>query len=90
LNHDFRGLFGVTAGAGPQGSIGAGQFQFLEKDIGHLGIVVLPGVNQMALKPLGIAAQLPQHRPYLHEIEKCSGVGHGLHSHLLCSHRIAS
>ena len=49
---DLTGLFGMGAAANTQMDVGLRQSKILKKDIGHVQIVVLPGVHDDGFCPI--------------------------------------
>jgi hypothetical protein len=63
----------MTPGAYAQESVRLRQFKVVEEHIGHLGVVVLAGVNEPSPEEFRILEELLQQRRYLHEVRSCPG-----------------
>ena len=55
-DHRARRLLGVRAAADAEEDVGLRQLQVLEEDLGHLVVVVLPGVHEQLLEAVGMPA----------------------------------
>ena len=80
-DHDIAGLFGMGAAADTQVDIRAGQAQVVEKRARHVGIVMLPGMDDNRLHP-GFFFQRMVKRGDFHEIG--SGGTDEMDKHSVC------
>ena len=65
--HNFCGLLGLASRAHLQVDIGRGHAQFLKKNVGHIKVIVLPGVHQY-LTNASLRVQRPNDGRSFHEI----------------------
>jgi hypothetical protein len=65
-------LLGVGSTAGPHENIGLWNAQLLEKDIVHLRVIMLAGMDDLEAQP-AMLTQSPYNGRYLHEVGACAG-----------------
>ena len=74
--HHLRGLPGMTAGSDSEVVVRPRHVQDVEEHVGHVLVVVLPGVDQNFLMML---SDLPAHRRGLDELRACADDARDLH-----------
>ncbi len=66
--HHPGGLLGVRAGSHVEQMVRCSDPELLEEDVGHRGVVVLPGVDEGGLELLRPVRERTEDRPHLHEV----------------------
>ncbi len=77
-DHDLCRLHRVAAGTGIKKKVRPGQLQVVEKRLGHLVVIVLPGVDDQTLKAVHLPGRV-KNRGDLHKIRP--GPGHQQYLH---------
>ena len=80
-HHDGGGLLGVRSGTDRQTDVRLGHLELIEKDLRHLGVIMLAGVDE-GLPDIGSGAQCFQHRCRFHKIGARTHHVDNIHSHL--------
>ena len=68
LDHGPAHLFGVGAGTDAQVHVRRGDAEFREEGFGHFPVIVLAGMHEEVLEPVGIAGNDARKGRDLHEI----------------------
>ena len=83
--HHLRGLAGMTRASDSEVVVRPRHVEDLEEHVGHVLVVVLPGVDQNFLMML---SDLPAHRRGLDELRACADDARDFHGPQQRAHRI--
>ena len=70
--HDFAGLLGMAAAAGPEADIGSGDAEFFKEDVVHVAVVMLAGMDDLPSQT-SIGLQRTHDRRDFHEVRPRAG-----------------